>query len=638
MCGIAGLQWNADRDARAIVERMTQAIRHRGPDSCGIHVEDGIALGHARLEIIDLAGGSQPMSISEGRLWVTFNGEIFNYVELREHLQDRGHTLHSHSDTETILHLYEEYGDDCVHHMNGDFAFGLWDASRKRLLLARDRMGVRPLFYARVPDGLAFASEIKALFTHPSLHAKLDPIALDQCFHFWFPIAPRTGFVGIDELPPGHLLVSDANGIHIRQYWELDFPDATEEVLTDEAAVADEVAALLLDSTKIRLRADVPVGAYLSGGLDSAATAAMATRIKPGDVRTFSIGFESPEFDETAQQQQVAALLGTRHVSTLSRVSDIARDFPAVIRHVERPILRTAPTPMYRLAALVREHGYKVVLTGEGADEAFAGYDIFKEAKVRRFWSKFPESRLRPKLLRRLYPYLPGVTRQPPAFLEAFFRPGIENPCDPFFSHRPRWSLTARIRDFYSRDLVDALGTYDPLEELAANLPARYANWHPLSQAQYLESAYLLPGYLLSSQADRVSMAHAVEGRYPFLDHRVVEYATRISPSLKLHGLREKHILRVSMARFVPGDAIGRVKQPYRAPDGASFFGPNAPDYVADLLSPEAIAKTGLFDPAKVSGLTAKFRRSPVTGARENMALTGILSVQLLHQEMIGSI
>jgi asparagine synthase (glutamine-hydrolysing) len=620
-------------EPRDIAQRMVGALRHRGPDGQGVHLEEGIALGHTRLSIIDLAGGGQPMANEDGSVWITFNGEVFNYVELREELIAAGHVFRTNSDTETIIHLYEERGADCVAALNGDFAFAIWDRRQQRLLLARDRMGVRPLYYTFANGAFVFASETKSLFQFPGVHPELDPIALDQTFTFWFPVAPRTPFRGVYELPPGHLMILHGMEVTCRPYWQLSFPARMEEAAATparEAALAEELRELLIDATRIRLRADVPVGAYLSGGLDSSVTTALIRRHTGSHLRTFSVGFETPEFDESEYQQEMVRALGTEHTATLCTRAEIGASFPDVVRHMERPVVRTAPAPLYHLARLVRENEFKVVMTGEGADEILAGYDIFKEAKIRRFWARQPHSAWRPLLLRRLYPYLVGLQGQPQAFLEAFFRKGLDDPADHFFSHRPRWSMTAGAKLFFSDELRASLAGYDAIEELHGTLPGAFPTWHPLSQAQYLEAAYLLPGYILSSQGDRVAMAHAVEGRFPFLDHRVAELAARIPSRLRLKGLTEKHMLRRAVGDYLPTAIARRPKQPYRSPDSQSFFGGRTPEYVEELLAPSAISRTGFFDPRGVEKLVQKCRTRESVGFRDNMALVGILSVQLL--------
>jgi asparagine synthase (glutamine-hydrolysing) len=644
MCGIAGFFGSAfpEPAGRLLLRRMIASIAHRGPDGQGIFLQDRVGLAHARLSIIDLAGGIQPMANEDRSVWVTCNGEIFNYVELQEQLRRRGHRFATRSDTETIVHAYEDSGEECVTQFNGDFALALWDRRRARLVLARDRMGVRPLYYTSVGETLYFASEIKALLQVPGVTAELDELALDELFTFWFPLAPRTPFKNIHELPPGHLLIAAQNGaISIRPYWRPTFParDHDEELSArSQQDVAEELAGLLQDATRIRLRADVPVGAYLSGGLDSAIITALIQQCgSAGHLRTFSVAFETEEFDESRYQQEVVRALHTDHQAITCTRRDIGGQFPQVIRHTERPLLRTAPAPLYQLAGLVRNSGFKVVMTGEGADEIFAGYDIFKEAKIRRFWARQPKSNTRPLLLRRLYPYLARLQNQPRAYLEAFFGAGLDCPEDPFFSHRPRWNMTSGLKQFFCADLREATRGYDAIESLRQQLPADFDRWHPLSQAQYLETAYLLPGYILSSQGDRVSMAHAVEGRFPFLDHRVVEFAARIPPRMKLQGLTEKQILRRAFGAYLPKTIAERTKQPYRAPDGVCFFGEGAPEYVEDLLSEPVVARCGVFSPPAVSRLARKFRDGRNVSGRDNMAVVGILSVQLLHELFVGA-
>ena len=633
MCGIAGYFALTPRSLapREVLARMVEAVRHRGPDDAGIYYDGRAALGHRRLSIIDLSGGKQPLATADGNLWVTFNGEIFNYVELRDELIARGAAFRTKSDTETILHAYEHYGPDCVQSFNGDFAYALWDRRNQRLIMARDRMGVRPLYYT-VHDGvLVFASEVKSLFLYPGLRAVLDPLGLDQCFTFWAPLAPRTAFKDVLELPPGCQLIAENGAVKVAPYWQLRFPARAEQRALGEAQASERVEALLAHATRIRMRADVPVGAYLSGGFDSSVTTALAKQHNEA-LRTFSLEFESPELDESAYQRTLVEALSTEHSALRCKGSDIAESFPAVIRHTERPIVRAAPAALFLLSRQVREHGFKVVLTGEGADEVFGGYDIFKEAKVRRFWARQPHSRWRPLLLRRLYPYLGGLQSQPPAYLEAFFRTGLDAPQDPLFSHLPRFALTRRISQFYSAELRSRINGYDPLAELRESLPGECAAWHPLSRAQYLETRSLLPGYILSSQGDRVAMAHAVEGRFPFLDHRVVELGAALPPALKLRGLREKYVLRRALGRHLPRAIVERPKQPYRAPDSESFLHPGAPPYVEALLAPESIARTGYFEPRAVRRLVAKCRNPlGAVSAGDNMAFMAILSTQLLH-------
>ena len=591
MCGIAGL-WNIKTKApvdRTLLSRMVRTLHHRGPDDSGIYLSQDIGLGHTRLSIVDLSGGHQPMCNEDGSIWVVFNGEIYNHPELRSTLIQKGHTFKTHSDTEVILHAYEEMGEGCVREFNGQFAFALWDGHRRELFLARDRMGVRPLFYAMRNGRFLFGSEIKALFEDPTFPRELDPFAIDQVFTFWAPLPPRTGFVGVNELPPGHTMTVSEKGSRINRYWKLEFPAMETSRASDprpEKWYTDQLMNLLDEAVQIRLRADVPVGAYLSGGLDSSVITALSRRRIDDHLKTFSIGFEAEAFDETSFQSIVVGHLGTEHHAFLCRSAEIGEAFPEAIRHMERPVIRTAPVPLMLLAKGVREAGIKVVLTGEGADEVLAGYDIFKEAKVRRFWAQAPRSRMRPLLLRRLYPYLSDMKGQASAYLAAFFGQGLEETNDPFYSHLPRWRVTTPLKRLYSEGMREKLKGYDPIAELRDQLPSEFSTWHPLSQAQYLESIYLLPGYILSSQGDRMAMANSIEGRFPFLDHRVVEFAASIPPNLKLKRLREKHILRQGAEGLLPSGILNREKQPYRAPDYAAFFPEGKSfDYVQEALS-----------------------------------------------------
>lgn len=634
MCGIAGYHGGNIAPERAAdhLRRMAAALRHRGPDGEGVLVRGDTGLAHTRLSIVGLADGAQPMTAMDGALAVSFNGEIFNYVELRDDLKRRGHRFRTTSDTEVLLAAYAEKGLDCLAGFNGDFAFALHDARTRTLVLARDRMGVRPLFYTEHDGALFFASEIKALLALPGIAAEIDPIALDQIFTLWCPLPPRTAFRRIHELPPGHTMILRDGKRTIRPWWRLSYPDRNDARQSRHGHdQAEELRALLSDATRIRLRADVPVGAYLSGGLDSSLISALAAKAAPQGLKTFSLTFRSAEHDESAWQQQMAAALGVVSDSVACSTDDIAAHLPEAMRHIERPILRTAPVPLQLLAARVRDHGMKVVLTGEGADEIFAGYDLFREARIRRFCRRQPESARRPRLFQRLYPYLPGLKQQSPEYLARFFSFGSEALDDPLYSHRPRFRSTAAAKLFFSADLRQAIGDYDAAADLAAQLPADFRRWHPLHQAQYLETAFLLPGYILSSQGDRVMMANAVEGRFPFLDHRVVAFAASLSPDAKLLGLKEKHILKQAARGLVPAAIIDRPKQPYRAPDSEAFTAPHTPAYLDTALAPDRLAESGMFNVQAVGKLKEKVLNAQVTGFRDNAAFIGILSTELLR-------
>ena len=609
---------------------MLRTIAHRGPDDQGVHVNGAIGLCNCRLSIIDLPGVHQPLCNEDGTVWIVYNGETFNYVELRPELEARGHRFSTNTDTEVILHLYEDHGPDCLAYLNGQFAIAIWDAQRRSLFLARDRMGVRPLFYTIVDGQLVFGSEIKALLSHPEVKAEIDPASLDQIFSFWSTLSPRTTFRDVYELPPAHYMLACEGKLTVRPYWEPDFsPDAN-----TRQDYLDEFESLLIDATRIRLRADVPVGAYLSGGLDSSVTSAIIRKYNHNRLDTFSIAFANPQFDESRFQQEMAAYLGTDHHVVHCTDAEIGRAFPDVIWHTETPVLRTAPAPMFLLARLVHEHGLKVVLTGEGADEILAGYDIFKEMKIRRFWAREPGSRTRPLLLRRLYPDISGLGGGSEAYLTAFFGMGLADTGSPFYSHMLRWTTTARTRRFL---LSEHRGQPDNDQTLPVppTLPADFGTWSHLAQAQYLEMTIFLSQYLLSSQGDRMAMAHSVEGRFPFLDYRLVEFCNRLPPHIKLRGLTEKWLLKQLGRKLVPGEIWQRPKQPYRAPIHHSFFGEQVPEYVHELLSEPALRDSGLFDPAAVARLVLKAQKSPRLSEIDSMALVGILSTQLVHHHFV---
>ena len=612
---------------------MISILHHRGPDGAGFYTDRRAGLAHARLSIIDLEGGGQPMHNEDRTVWITFNGEIFNYRELRDELERRGHRFASKSDTEVIIHLYEEHGTGCLEFLNGQFAFALWDRKKEYLFLARDRVGIRPLFYTVAGGALIFASEIKSLFMEPRVRREIDPAALGQIFTYWMTVPPRTVFKDIRELPAGCFLTLGTGGPEITRYWDPDFTENRNG--RSEGEYAEELKALLIDSTRLQLRADVPVGAYLSGGIDSSAIAALVHTYTDAPLRTFSVTFEDDEFDESVHQKRMIEHLGADHTGIRCVAGDIAASFPDVLWHTETPVLRTAPAPLFLLSRLVRKSGYKVVLTGEGADEILAGYDIFKEMKVRRFLERDPGSAWRPLILKRLYPYLANSPVKSPRYAQAFFCAENTAYPAPYVSHVPRWSTTEKIQAFFSDDLKNSMPGRGA-GELDAFLGGA-AKRDDLSQAQYIEMKMLLSGYLLSSQGDRVAMAHSIEGRYPFLDHRVIEFCCSLPPTLRMRALVEKYLLKKSMSGLLPDSVLSRTKQPYRSPDAKSFLTGKAPEYVEDLLSERALARTGYFKPAAVTALVEKCRRNPSLGFKDNMAFVGIISTQLVHELFIES-
>jgi len=639
MCGIAGIVPSAQTEVpeRARLERMIGILRHRGPDGFGFHVAPGIGLAHARLSIIDLATGAQPIRNETGSVWVVLNGEIFNYLDLRRRLEAAGHRFYTQSDTEVLVHAYEQFGLDFVRYLNGQFAIALWDAERWRLVLVRDRVGIRPLLYAQTPEGLAFASEAKSLFAAGWLRPVLDPVGLAEVGTFWGCIAPRTPFAGIEALPPGHLAVFEEGRLELRRYWDWQFAALGEVEPRGVDEAVEELRELFVDAVRLQLRADVPVGAYLSGGLDSSAVTAAIRRFSSTPLRTFSLEFSDQEFDEREYQQEVSRFLATDHVSLSVATHEIGEALPRATWHIEAPIVRTAGIPLMLLADRVRETGFKVVLTGEGADEVFGGYDIFKEGKIRRFWARQPQSTWRPLLLQRLYGYLANSPVSRGALAGGFFGRSLDAPDDPYFAHRPRWLTTNRVLRLLAPDYRQQLERMQALDRLAELAPRPDPRWPPLSRDQYVEAHTLLTGYLLHAQGDRVAMAASVEGRYPFLDHRLIEFANRLPARWKIRGLEEKYILRRAVRDWLPARVAERTKQPYRAPDSASFFRAGRPlDYVAEALSPGSVRAAGYFEPGMVTRLAEKCRSGAAVGFGDNMAFMTVLSTQLLHAQFVA--
>jgi len=637
MCGIAGILAGSGsaRPSRAQLERMIGSLRHRGPDGIGFFEADQVGLAHSRLSIIDLATGDQPIPNEDRSIWTVFNGEIFNYPELRRELEAAGHRFATQSDTETIVHAYEEYGDDFVHRLNGQFAIALWDTRRRRLVLARDRLGIRPLFYSWAQGALLFASEVKAIrAVHPQ-GMRLDLASLSNVFTCWSTVGDRTVFEGVQSLPAGHILTVENGVQQVEKYWDWTFPVDAARCGTFEES-AEELRELLIDAVRMQLRADVPVGAYLSGGLDSSGIVSIIRRFSDNPLRTFSISFEEPEFDESKHQQQMASYLGTDHETVRCTRRQIGEHFPQFVWHAESPVVRTAPVPLMMLSARVREAGFKVVLTGEGADEVFGGYDLFKEGKIRRFWASQPDSTCRPALLGRLYPYL----RQSPvgnqAYAAGFFGKDLSDVDDPAYAHGARWATTRRLCNFLSEDVRSQLRADQNAQAPAIVLPREFAAWESLARDQYIEAKTLLEGYLLSSQGDRVAMANSVEGRVPFLDHRLVEFAGRLPARYKLRALQEKAILKTALAGLLPAEIRARTKQPYRAPDAPCFFTDGRPlPYVEELLSERKLRESGYFDASAVSRLLEKCRLGRAIGFSDNMALVGVISTMLVHQQFI---
>lgn len=470
MCGIAGYIDKNEKANELVINRMLTRIQHRGPDECGIYLNGNVGFGSVRLSIIDIAGGQQPLPNEDLNLWIVFNGEIFNYIELRKELEEKGHRFRTHSDTEVLVHLYDEYGEDCLSKLNGQFAFSIWDKKKNEMFLARDRVGIRPLFYYHTPDLFVYGSEIKAIFEHPDVTRKISVEGISEIFTFWTTITPNTVFENIKECPPGHFIKVKNGEIEVNKYWNLSFASQDNYYKGSFEDAIFEFDKLFRDAVKIRLRADVPVAAYLSGGIDSSITTAYIKEINPNVLQTFSVGFADKEFDESYFQNIASKYFNTNHVDFKCSSSEIAENFPKVVWHCEIPVLRTSPSPMFSLSEKVSKNNIKVVITGEGADEILAGYDIFKENKIRLFWSKDKKSRIRPLLLKKLYPYITAIQNANQNALKMFFGYKLDETESPVYSHLLRWNNTSKIKNHFSTATKEKLESFDPYSNLLSNL------------------------------------------------------------------------------------------------------------------------------------------------------------------------
>ena len=629
MCGIAGIARNEPIGVSVgSLGRMAAAIRHRGPDGYGFYTGPRVGLAHVRLNVADVEGVGQPITNEDGQILLVSTCDVFNHPELRHELELRGHVFRTRCHAEVLVHGYEEWGADILQRLDGQFAFAVYDRNQGTVFVARDRFGIRPLFYAQRNGDFYFGSEIKAILATGEVDAALDERGLDEVLRFGAARPPRTPFSGIASLEPGTYGIWKDGALWLRHYYELDYPEASEEPL-DAIEQLDEI---MLRSVGMRLRSEVPVGAYLSGGLDSSITASLAQSASSQPLQSFSITYAAPGFDESLRQTEIARTVGTAHTGSVIGMHTIAQSLPDVLWHAETPLLRTTPALMFHLARLTKESGVKVVVGGEGGDELFLGNNLFKEHSVRRFCMRRPESLGRRRLFDRIYPHLSHDA----GALESLYGSLLESgePNDPLFSHLPRFS-GSRIHEFYTPEFKAGLGGLDVVTELRASLPTRFFGWSPLNRAAYLEMTTRLSPYLLGSNGDRMTMAHGVEGRYPFLDHRLFEFAAALPTGSRLRGLHEKEVLRRWAARILPGQIESRAKRSPRAPDAQNFFLPASPTWIADHLTTESLRRVGIFSPSAVGGLIRRCRAGLSSVLGENQALVGVLTTQLWHHQFV---
>jgi len=639
MCGIAGildLRGRREPDRQAL-SRMTESIVHRGPDEDGFLFEPGIGIGMTRLSIVGLADGQQPIYNEDRTVAVMYNGELFDYPEQRAALEHKGHVFRTHSDTEILVHLYEELGEAMFEKLHGQFGFCLVDLKNRKLFLARDRVGICPLHWARKGDWFYFGSEIKAILASGAVPVACDIRGLDHIFTFFAMGTRRTMFEGVQSILPGHYLRiqlregDESADVSEHRYWDFNFPDAGEEYDTkDENSLVDEYEAKFRRAVEIRLRADVPVVGYLSGGVDSAMVMAMAGKVRGSPVPSFTVRVEKPSLDETPEAMQAARAIGSPPTVIHCDAQVVTDAFPKLIAAADCPVIDTSCGLLWCLSREVHDQGYKVALTGEGSDEAQAGYVFFKTNKIVRWldFGGFKPSVALSRLVRKVVsPYVSMSEIRRADHLLGGMKAQSET-----------YSFVAQSRHrFYSEELKQRLGTHVAYEDLTFDTE-KIRRWHPLNQSLYFGYKIWLAGLLLNHKGDRVAMSNSVETRYPFLDNDVTDLCTRIHPRWKLRGMRfDKYLLRQAAARYLPKDIALRPKAMFRAPFAESFFG-NPPPYVDQLLSEESLRKTGYFDVQAVRKQYEKYRGSNGKSLRFflEMGMTSVVATQLWHHTYLG--
>jgi len=636
MCGIAGFlnAGNIDSDLYPeIIVDMLRRIEYRGPDELGYYFEDQAALGSVRLSIIDLKTGQQPFFDESNRYCLVYNGELYNYRELRLELEQIGRKFRTTSDTEVLLTSWIQWGEPAFSRFNGAYAFAIYDLFEKSCVLVRDRFGKRPLYYSINGGALVFASEQKSFLSYPGIDFSWNIEAVKSVLSIWTPLPDETVFNNLHQLPPGSFMRYASGCLEIKPYYQLKL-NAPPFKGTEVDAV-DAVRDVLRESVRLRLRSDVEVGTYLSGGLDSSIVTALVVEESAMPVHSFSVCFQDKDFDESEQQQQVSAHLGTKHESIWVSNELIAEDFPVSIWHAETPLFRTALVPLYSLSRLVNRAGIKVVLTGEGSDEAFLGYDIFKETYLRERWNSLTQTEKETQVAK-LYPYLKHFTRANARSLAGVYDQFCNGADKLLFSHQLRYHNSKfALRLIRGGADNGMLGISNYAQEHGDIL----SGLDPIRRTQWLEFKSLLAGYLLSSQGDRMSLANSVENRCPFLDLNVVEFADSLPQEMRLrHGCEEKHILKRAFADILPANIVNRFKQPYRAPDAAPFIAAKRPEYVDWLLDEKRLSSIEFLDVDFCRRFAAKVLtagRPEAMSPRENQALVSLLSILLLDSYFV---
>lgn len=640
MCGIAGSIDLAGRrePERAMLQRMADALVHRGPEDQGFLRAPGIGLAHRRLSIVGLEDGRQPIFNEDQTVVAICNGEFFDYPERRAELEAKGHVFRTHSDSEVLVHLYEEYGEGLFPYLKGQFAFAVVDLTRGTVILGRDRVGICPLFWSRQGDTVYFASEIKALFASGAVRPEADPRGIDHLFTFFALSSRRTTFKGIQALEPGHYLKLElGNGGSVtapveRKYWDFNFPDWGDELDGEAEPLIDAFEAAFTRAVEVRLRADVPVVGYLSGGVDSAFVLATASRVAGRPLPSFTLRIPKKHLDEADEAMEAARAIGNVDPTIVLAGSDrIMNSYAELTRAAECPVLDTSCAALLALSREVRSQGYKVVLTGEGADEGFAGYIWFKIRELARSLdignSFSPSSRLS-RLSRRIGG---GQSIDEIRHIDSLLG-GVQ-------AQSVMYSLVGTSRNrYFSGSFKEQLGGHVAYEDLDLDLD-RMARWHPLNRSLYLGYKVHLSGLLLSQKGDRIAMANSVETRYPFLDEDVIAFTSQLHPRWKLRRpLRDKYLLRQAAERVLPKPIAQRPKHMFQAPLADSFL-VDAPAFVRELISEESLKRTGYFDVEQVQADCERVEcegTSRGLGRFYSLGLGGVVATQLWHHLHLG--
>ncbi len=626
MCGIAGFverdvtgTRGAAEENTAVLDRMCRRIAHRGPDDQGMFLSGGVALGMRRLSIIDLKGGHQPLSGCDERVTIVFNGEIYNYRELKRELEARGHKFHTHSDTETIVHAYEEFGTKCVEHLRGMFAFALWDERARELFIARDRVGKKPLYYTVTQSGaLVFGSELKSLLEHPFVESEMDADALDAYLSFGYVPDPLCIFRGIHKLPPGHHLRFAKGRITIEQYWDFEYePVAAKR----EEEYLEELRALLDEAVRLRLVSDVPLGAFLSGGVDSSAVVGLMSRHMSQPVKTFSIGFNEDTYNELKYARVAAKHFGTDHHEFIV-TPDICEIVDELVWHFDEPFADSSAIPTYMVSKLAREH-VTVVLSGDGGDELFAGYTRYVRDRSRSHLARLPRV-VREGVMQPLSARLPHG-----AWGRNYLRNVSLAPLERYIDSISIFTDLNK-HALYTSDFERRLGGANKGRELFQSFAESVDTGDAIDPLLYLDSKTYLPGDILT-KVDRMSMAVSLEARVPLLDHKLIEFVTRIPASLKMKGLETKYIFKQAVRGLVPDEILNRPKQGFGVPV-QEWINSQLRERIQDTLTDRRTRERGFFDARYVSLLLDEHAR----GRRDHShPLWALMMLELWHRTFV---